>query len=246
MFQPVSVVSTFGCLPQRQCISLLLHICLFCMFKHHNLEVQIKTVEPDIFRYITHFHDSTPFSWHLCHFYGEGHCIDLGGHQSPHATRPLLGPLYTSDPVKGLKRALTTLLEPEPSWYLLALTQNQRTILCPAKARHWQRVWQEETSSCPHFLHMVLSERPIMFRCRLGEECQVNNPVTSLYYFLSKANRFLAILSKGHSMTSFDWQGGDSHYQTAKEPPPPTLYASRWHDHCPLYITIRLQIKNRN
>jgi hypothetical protein len=47
------------------------------------------------------------------------------------------------------------------------------------------------SSSCPHLLHLALSERPIICRCHLNVQWPVKNHVTSLHCFLSKSNRFL-------------------------------------------------------
>jgi hypothetical protein len=38
-------------------------------------------------------------------------------------------------------------------------------------------------------MHIALSERPIICRCCFNAQWPVNNPVTSLHCFLSKANR---------------------------------------------------------
>jgi hypothetical protein len=60
-------------------------------------------------------------------------------------------------------------------------------------------IWQED-SSCPHFLNTVLSTIPITCRWRFTLEWPVNNPVTSLHCFLSKASRSLRQFLKGPSI----------------------------------------------
>jgi hypothetical protein len=50
----------------------------------------------------------------------------------------------------------------------------------------------------------MLSERPVISRCRLNVQWPVHNPVTSLHCFLSKAIGSLDILSEGLSIKSFD------------------------------------------
>jgi hypothetical protein len=69
-------------------------------------------------------------------------------------------------------------------------------ILCPARAGHWQSMWCNESSSCSHFLHMTLSERPVTCRYCLNLHWPVKNPVTSRDSFLSKASWFLRSPSK--------------------------------------------------
>lgn len=82
---------------------------------------------------------------------------------------------------KALHRTSLT----EVPWNLFALTmQIRRSILCLVQAGHWESAWQEDSCSCPHFLHMA----------RIIQVPPQSPTLSAAYNFLhSKANRPLQI-----------------------------------------------------
>jgi hypothetical protein len=57
-------------------------------------------------------------------------------------------------------------------------------ILCSAVAGYWQSTLWEDYYSCPHFLHVLLLERPVTYM-PASLQRSVNSPVTDVHGFLS-------------------------------------------------------------
>jgi hypothetical protein len=60
------------------------------------------------------------------------------------------------------------------------------TCQCEAKPSHWQRMWDDVSSSAPHLLHGGISDSSIRWRCLLRVLCPVRRPVTALDCVLLK------------------------------------------------------------
>jgi hypothetical protein len=68
--------------------------------------------------------------------------------------------------------------------------------LSEAKASHSHKMWNEVSSSVPHFLQMGLLLSPIIYRYLLKVLCPVSRPITTLDCVLLKENNTGQQISK--------------------------------------------------
>jgi hypothetical protein len=113
------------------------------------------------------------FSWHTLYYI----ILFFGRNlQLPQRFRPLLALLC------ALQSALAVMIQPE---YFSLMPSRWITVS--------QSTWWQNSSSCPHFLHVVLSARP-MCRCLFLAQWPNKNPVTVPKYFLPKASRSIEFI----------------------------------------------------
>lgn len=79
---PYSVVPTFRCLLQDTLYFLVVSqlFCLFCIFKHHNLQIQIINVVPDTFWHVIPFHIIIFFLDMIWYFLARNTCVSIESH----------------------------------------------------------------------------------------------------------------------------------------------------------------------
>jgi len=74
--------------------------------------------------------------------------------------------------------------------------------LSEAKASHSHKMWNEFSSSVPHFLQMGLLLSPIIYKCLLKVLCPVSRPITTLDCVLLKDNNLALVARSGPEINS--------------------------------------------
>jgi hypothetical protein len=75
--------------------------------------------------------------------------------------------------------------------------------LSEAKASHSHKMWNEVSSSVPHFLQVRLLLSPITYKCLLKVLCPVRRPITTLRCVLLKDNDWALVASLGPEINSW-------------------------------------------
>ena len=76
------------------------------------------------------------------------------------------------------------------------------TCLSKGKASHSYKMWAEVSSSAPHFLHSILSDSPIRWRCLNRVLCPERRPVTALDCVPLKDRNVAVALRQGPEISS--------------------------------------------